>query len=1509
MVTWLTNPTAIEFTKNYLKDETVPGELSDEYKSKVRQLEPHTQLDIERYQHVFSNDLTPVMKYIDELLEGEGDYFDNKKKVKEDANEEDIIKFSDLEYFGKSGYDMMYRKDSENAKRARRKIIENPGAQMFIGPATGLYNTVAGITELGAGLIDLGLDTNTLAIVEKVLPAIDLMDLYGDQAGSIAKFTSLLTQYGTGWGIARKIAQKVITKAAKNKMAKKAVAKTLAMKHGDKAMSLAKYGGYWVLPVALGDAMVSNQANQTMGDVFGDEDAEGRWFSPIQRVLANSQSESLEGLTGKDRAAAILRNKLKFGAEGTAFMSGLTLVGPSLKGAAKVAGTGLNITEKVAIKPAAQLLASEKSGIPTMLRTISKKRKDFTKWAGIPPYEQWKFSDWNAPFWRKVGRLTEATTSRFMSNFKFDPASANAMRGMTNKIRQVKKNSDLWMKQLDRNMYGLVQASFKDIAFNTRTATKAMGYWDDVLNALRGKVKIEQLPKSLRYPTRAIREIIDKQTKELQPIIREMDVREEMVKNMGKYLHTSYQIFKNNNWRASKEVYEKGVDYFVGLLKNDARYKNYTKRELRAQARLRVNRLMEIGRSDSMGGPNARLKAIANSANDIINLGNIFKDVKNLPDEVARLLGRVDDPKQIILDTIVEQAHTIHSYNAYRDLAKIGQGRWLFRNQAHYDEFVRTNKIDNPRDVKEIFVSKPYNIDLEDLFMTGTGKTKERMMALPEMSKAIQDTSVMMDTLLKLPMMKSLLGIKAATQINKTVLSLMTQMRNITTASMFALANGHIGKGASVADNFDMLFKEFLGKTKDPKKLRDMLDEALEAGALDSSTIATELEKMIPELMGPARLPIRKGGKMKTIMENANSDKLMKRLLTNEGLVGRGVQKSIEAYQLGDNVWKLFGYNFTKSQLRPAFKNLNDVKKYFREVEGYEWNPLRPGSLEPGTGGRNLKTVDDAIKEVAGLQVRNVYPNYSMVPRFVKNVRKFPLLGNFVGFTSEMWRNSYQMVTRGMKEMQSSNPYIRQMGARRLVGFSTTVATLGPMATGFAGYLTGVTQEKINAWKESFAPEYQMGHRMVPIAEQNKDYGDREIKMVDFDAQNPYTDVVKPFAVFNETLAKGPHTDQSYLNLWAKAFINSISKAAEPFVAPSMWVETVRELWPNDAGISKSKAGGTIVDWRHDINPWEKAMYHLYSKLFPTTLKSGEKLWKAFNGQVTKHAVNYDPEEEVAATLAGVRVVKANGYDGMKFKVNQRAGEMGAASKSFGANASDARALKEDAFRISRGELPTRVPELFERWQQNRYRIWSDTYKDIQNMRILGYTEKEIKETIKGRQPFGKKDIVFLMKGFYNPANVPNLKPNDVHTFSNAVNTINRKDGTNLKMKDFFNKSQLNDLKNKWKYIPLGERDIDFNIPLSQRKVPYRDIGKELRELKKLQREELKEIDDQSFVPTAPIGTPELKPENFTASRVYPTNSGTINQTTGLTRNQTALLSPGEQEIARRQNQGIGSLA
>ena len=66
------------------------------------------------------------------------------------------------------------------------------------------------------------------------MPAIDLMDIYGDKEGSIAKFTSILTQYGTGFGIARKISSKLINTVAKRKLAQR-TAKTIAATKADRS--------------------------------------------------------------------------------------------------------------------------------------------------------------------------------------------------------------------------------------------------------------------------------------------------------------------------------------------------------------------------------------------------------------------------------------------------------------------------------------------------------------------------------------------------------------------------------------------------------------------------------------------------------------------------------------------------------------------------------------------------------------------------------------------------------------------------------------------------------------------------------------------------------------------------------------------------------------------------------------------------------------------------------------------------------------------------------------------------------------------------------------------------------------------------------------------------------------------------------------------------------------------------------------------------------------------------
>ena len=707
-------------------------------------------------------------------------------------------------------------------------------------------------------------------------------------------------------------------------------------------------------------------------------------------------------------------------------------------------------------------------------------------------------------------------------------------------------------------MYKLVDAGFNDVLFNTGTANRAMSYWDDVLKFMRGELQLKQLPKPLQEYSQAIKKLVDNQQEKIKPILKDMKIKDDTLKNMGRYFKTSYEIFKNNRFRAPKEDYQTAIKYFENLMKKAGKtYRgvgsgtNLYNKKINKDAIQTVNKVLEIGRSEGTT-PAQRLKAIVNlMEGEKIpknTFAKFFGKEKLLPDEIAKLLGRVDDPKSIIMDTIAEQAYVVNNYNAYKEIADFGLNKFLFRNTDEFQDFLIKNNIAGSRVLSPIKLSKPYNVDFDKLFTNPDGKP---LLTLPEMAKAMKDSTVFMDQVLKLPMMKSLLAIKATVQMNKTVLSLMTQMRNITTASMFATANGHIGAGASVSDTFKYLFDDLIGKTKSPNELRKLLKEALDNGAIDTSTIAQELQQMIPELMGSAKVPTvgKQGARFSTIYEGKTSDQIFSYLFTNKGALGKVVQKAIESYQMGDNLWKLYGYNYTKSQLNAAIKNMGDVKKYFREIEGYEFRPLKADGTK--------KTLDEAIQEISGIQIRDVYPNYSMIPTFVLNVRKFPLAGNFVAFVSEMYRNSFQILRRGLREMKSSNPYLRQIGARRLLGYTTTVGIALPMAKKMGMMATEIPEKVLNAYRDRFAPEYEKGHVMVPVGEQ--DEKTKAWKSTDMSTMVPYADVVTPFKIGMQTIITGKNTDQTALRLYAKAFrilLNNAVGFKSAFLSPSIAAET-----------------------------------------------------------------------------------------------------------------------------------------------------------------------------------------------------------------------------------------------------------------------------------------------------------------------------------------------------------------
>ena len=1460
------------------EDRDKPAAVLDEtYQNFVLDLPPEVQADVDRYLHIFKNDPTPVIEFLNEYKEqGYSEYFKNTKNFIDKADEKDVARFLDFNYLGKGSYDALYRKD-ETGDRARQKVMQSKFVQAQIGPGHGIYTGVRGTAELVASLSDLYLDTEILDNVQKALPEISLDEIYGEDDGGVAKFTSLLTQYGTGFAIAQKIAKKLFGKAAKTKLAQKATALAASNKTANYGLNLAKYGGYWVLPAFAADTTVSATGQKSVGEIFGNE--KGNF---LERTLANTKLESLEGITDpKEYAAAVLRNKLKFGTEGTAFLGALKLIGPSMKVMSTGSGVILSNVVGPTLTGMSRVLASEKSQIPKLFRAVSNTADKVLTKTGIPRSDLWKYSEYGAGIKSSILRAMDQFTQNFKSGGPFNVQSRNELKKLDGLNKSAKKSTDIFMKDLDRQMYKLSNAGFEDILFNTNTANQALRYWADVLEYMRGNIKLNKLPETLQSSSFAIRKLIDEYSTELAPILKTMNVKDDIIRNMGRYLHQGYEIFKNNRYRASKEVYNNAVDYFVKLQKSFN--KNISQSDAKIEATAMVNRILTIGRTEG-STPAQRLKSIANAAQELkipkTTFNKFFTDEKFLPDAIAKLLGRVEDPKQIIMDTIVEMAHTANSFKAYREIAEFGMGNFIFRNRREYLDFAKANGIKSPRDLVEINIAKPYNLDLQSIFTVG----RQKMLTLPEIAKAMKDNTLIMDQLLKLPFMKTALAIKAGVQMNKTVLSIMTQMRNITTAAMFATANGHVGSGASVADNFRILFDELVGKTKDPKKLREVLQEALDNGAIDSSTIAQELEQMIPELMGGSKIPTGlKDGKLTatTILQGGTSDNIFAHLFSNKGAMGRVVGKAMEAYQLGDNLWKLFGYSYVKSQLKPALRNLDDVKKYFRQVYKYEFKPVRADGTK--------KSLDDAVKEIAGIEIRDTYPNYSMIPTFVQNVRKFPFLGNFVAFVSEMYRNSFQIVRGGMRKMQSDNPYIRQIGARQLIGWTTTVGIATPVVMDASQKMTGITKEMYQAYKDRFAPPYEKASDLIPVTQQQED---RSWKASNFSYLVPYADVAAPVKAAIQKFRQGKDTDQDTADLFAQSAKAFVLRSLEPFLAPSIMAETALELTPDSNGIFRTKSGSVIADIKNDPDWFQKIMYHAYRKITPTTIRSGEEIAQAIGGDLSKSAIKRDLFDTVLKVLTGFSITKQDPYTSMRFKLGTYSGMLSDVRSAFSRDINNAAKLQKDAKLIVNGMEAETIVNEFEKLQSNNYRVLSEVYKDVEALRILNFTEAEIRDLLSGRRALSDADVSMVMLGTYNPENLPNFKKDSA--IRNTIKNINRELGTNYTVNDFVDQKKLTDIKTKYTAIPLGlneeQREEFFRSTLERKiKILEPKIEENVETIEK-------QLGDQSSLPKSPLPASNFLPDPQIANMF----AANIDPNTNLTPTESALLSPDEQIIRQR---------
>jgi len=646
---------------------------------------------------------------------------------------------------------------------------------------------------------------------------------------------------------------------------------------------------------------------------------------------------------------------------------------------------------------------------------------------------------------------------------------------------------------------------------------------------------------------------------------------------------------------------------------------------------------------------------------------DMFLERKNISSELRDLMGEVKAPSQAYVQTISDLANFKASDNFFEEIAELavtdkGIGKW-FKNGNNYNDAqkaelrkkgyvelgakkegqsFRAGEVSD--DVLKSDSLKAGDITLEELDQSGWGSLKGYMVP-KQIYNDLTVTKYGNATTLGntgRKILNTAMKVKGISQYSKTVLSPITQLRNLTSASMFAAMQGNIGRGANLKESFDIVLKNMrnLGDEAMLKELAEMQNR----GIIGTSAQLREIQELLSGFAPSTRQSLSPTGRFQKGLNKKRGVGKYKASL-------KDFQKAADKlYQGSDDGWKIYNYKFEGNKLRNALKGLS-LEDQYRYLEG---KPMPPGTT--------LAQVDEAIKNKAGQIVRDTVPNYDIAPEFIRGFRKLPI-GNFVTFPYEIYRTGFNTIDQAMKELASDIPGVQNIGLRRMTGAITTTA-LAPMAAVQAGMLaTGIGKDQIDAYKRSFGSPWEKYATLIPIGLDKKG----NPQFVNFSTFNPYNDIKKIADSAMGSFAESKRTGRGSSEALAEAMFTSAFESMKPFMERSMALKAFMEGNPVGKGITDT--GASIFSQADSYGTrLKKGTLHMANAAIPNVLpfetRGGfvrpRKIVRALVGSedgfidsMDKYGTEYGLDRTTALGMAGFRPitfdpeksVRYRGYD------------------------------------------------------------------------------------------------------------------------------------------------------------------------------------------------------------------------------------------------------------------------
>jgi|GEM_PF-2467075 len=1432
-------------------------------------------------------------------------------------------------YFPKT-YDMYERaKGAGKYKYSFGGVQETPKEQEFISmisefnraQASGAKRLMFSVVDLAAGITDTivnaidyipskiqGQSVIKTEFTDEVRRQFSEADL-SEPETFLGKIGSIAIEYGIPGSAAIKFTN-VLRKLVSTKKYSAFTHKTYGKGYKPlitEISNISKRSGSLGVAFGIGDFIASGPYN-TLSTMFDD---------PLLSSKLVGKLEKTDDLSGIDLVKANFKNRLRFGAEGVMIGGVFPIVGPALgaigknvllKPALAFGGVGVKATGAVlkggtylaantpVVKDIGQGLARGGLDVASLLGKDIIARigagvlggkgafaASFKKGVAgqLPDYKDWRLFDVTSKDPLKKGlkkvdnflKWFRDSGNQAVNKFYLD---GGAERYITSKSKEIES----YLDAIQKRSYDLAKGFENRYNKSTTSPAGEKYFMDQVLEFLQGGLKKSQLPEELQEYAQALKNTFDDIKKTYaSELPMGGGLRESIESNLDKYMRMSFATFNNAAYKASPEVVNNAVDFMVNIIRKNEDLREVAlkgsdlpgEQAIRNFAQQNVDSIIALGKTegrDPLDVLNRINKEFVRNDDIIINTG------EELPKVLRELLGQENNLRNSVMTTAGSLVTQTSNLRSWRETAKQGlRDGYLFETRAE----ATAAGIIEPLPIGRV----PGLGLLESEALTSKGGPVG-LYGSKEMVNTFLGTGGVLDSLLQVEMYQGLIAYKAAVQTGKTVFSPATQTRNFLSAGAFPMFNGHIGGGASVTDSFKIIMDDIFGagKTVDEASLIKRTQRKVELGVLDENIVASELNAILEDL--------KKGSfkSFRDLAKAANNSKFYK--------------QATRIYAGGDNVWKWYGHEFYMSQLKGVFKNFDEISSYLKNTHGVDI-----GTRNINTG--SIKTFEDGIEEAAAILLRETYPTYSKVPEVIKALRKLPL-GNFVSFTAEILRTGFATSSIAMKHIASDNVGLREMGYRSLAGQAITLGALNQGVQGIGYAMTNVTQTNVDSFKQFFAPDYMKNSTLVPTS----NIKNGVFTVFDLSRFNPY-DILISSA--NSLMASNERANvdtnlankrEEYLTLIdqgidpsseemqarrkelkkLKIFYDA-NRKLDPSKIPTNVFEsmfkTISPLWDATTGtflsipigleaFQEAKNGKTregSVIWNEgmlDSEKFDKAMAHFFTTIEPGIVSTGKRIFNALQGDVSGSGQPIELNSEIIKLLGGSDVkidIPAN-FD---YKMGEFARSL--VQPKMGRGFYSAKDWRQ------RG--PEQIVKEYRVQNEQAFRQQYEFYKMVKNLRANRFmTDAKIITVLSGRG-LSKLTVGAIMSGRYRAVSwgrgglegrYTKIKRNDP-------------DARSYGFSYFHPFGALESEKNKWDYLSFEKFEEQNKKPEQQSAVEAPVTTQEI---------------SQAPPPVAPL--PESKPVDVAAAQPA---AGVVDQATGLTSTESALLDRDEQLIRQRQ--------